>query len=106
MADIKFGKYAFQGPYDGARFLFQKKGVFVILCRDIREQGKFYIVDIDESDDVRTAAMNHPRQVEWVKNCHGVGTLALGVMYTELMEKEERKKVVNYIRGLFETPCG
>jgi len=106
MADIKFGKYSFQGPYDGARYLFQKPGIFVILCKDIREDNRFYPVDIDESEDVRTASMNHERQVQWVKTCHSVGKLAIGVMYAEMMKAEERRKIVKYIRGLYDMPCG
>ena len=51
-------------------------------------------------------AMNHPRQVDWVKNCHGVGSLAVAVMYNEIMDKEERQKVCKYMRGLYDVPCG
>ena len=88
MSSLKFGKYDFQGPYDGARFLFQKPGVVLILCKDIREEARYYVIDIDESEDVRDTAMNHPRQVEWVKNCHGIGKLAIAVLYGEIMSKE------------------
>ncbi|HDQ25585.1 MAG TPA: hypothetical protein ENN43_02430 [bacterium] len=103
---INLGKYAFGGPYDGAKYLVEKQGVFVVLCKDIRNEAKFYILDVDESDNVRKAAMDHPRQVEWVKKAHGTGKLAVGVLYTELMKKEDRLKVVSYVRGLFDTPCG
>ena len=102
---MQFGKYSFQGPYDGARFLLQKQGVFIVLCKDVREDGKYYLIDIDESDDVRSAAMNHPRQVDWVKNCREVGQLTVGVFYSGIMKKEERVKVVSYIRGLYDVPC-
>jgi hypothetical protein len=104
--NITLGKYEFQGPLDGARFLYEKPGVFVILCRDIRDEGKFYVIDIDQAKMVRSAAMEHDRQVEWVKACHGTGKLALGVYYAEKMTEEERKGVVGYIRGLYTIPCG
>ncbi len=106
MPEIKFGKYSFQGPYDGARFLVQKPGIFVILCKDVREESRYYLVDIDHAEDVRAACMNHDRQVDWVKNCREVGKLAVGVMYTAAMSPEEREKAVNYIRGLYDAPCG
>jgi hypothetical protein len=100
---IKFGKYSFEGPYDGARFMVDKPGVFVVLCKDFRDEGKFYILDVDESDTVRTSAMNHPNQVEWVKKSREIGKLAVAVTYTELMKKEDRVKIVNYIRELYNT---
>ena len=98
---IKLGQYNFEGPYDAARFLVEKPGVFAVLCKDLRNEGKFYILDVDESDTVRTCAMNHPRQVEWVKKSRGLGRLAVAVYYTELMKKEDRIKIVNYIKDLF-----
>ncbi len=103
---LKFGKYSFSGPYESAKFLVDKPGIFLILCKDIREDGKYYIIDIDESDKVRTHAMNHKRQVEWVKNAHGIGKLAVAVQYTSLMTGEQRKKIVKEIRSLFDIPCG
>ena len=106
MGNLQFGKFMFQGPFDGARFLYQKPGVVLILCKDVREDARYYVIDVDESEDVRTLAMNHPRQVDWVKNCHGVGTLAVAVMYNEIMAKEERQKACKYIRELYDVPCG
>lgn len=106
MQYLKFGKYSFSGPYDGVKYLVDKPGIFLILCKDIRETGRYYIIDVDESDKVRTCAMNHQRQVEWVKNSHGIGTLAVAVQYTFLMDKKEREKIVKDIRSLFDVPCG
>lgn len=100
---IKLGKYGFEGPFDAARFLVDTKGVFVVLCKDFRDAAKFYILDVDESDKVRTCAMNHKNQVDWVKKSRDIGKLAIAVMYAELMSAEERQKVVNYIRDLFNT---
>ena len=106
MSTLQFGKYLFQGPFDGAKFLYQKPGVILILCKDIREDARYYVIDIDESEDARTTAMDHPRQVEWVKNCHGIGRLAIAVLYSEIMSKEEREKACRYIRSLYDVPCG
>ncbi|MFP4467194.1 MAG: hypothetical protein ACLFP1_09090 [Candidatus Goldiibacteriota bacterium] len=106
MESINLGKYSFLGPLDGARFLYMKKGIFAVLCRDIRETGKFYVVDVDESDDVRSAAINHERQVDWVKACRETGKLAIAVYYTGEMERDERIKIKKYIRGLYDVPCG
>ncbi len=103
---LKFGNYTFSGPFDSVKYLVDKPGIFLILCKDIRETGKYYIIDVDESDKVRTCAMNHERQVDWVKNSHGIGTLAIAVQYTSLMGDKERKKIVKNIRSLFDVPCG
>lgn len=101
---IKLGKYSFEGPYDAARFLQDKKGVVVVLCKDFRDEAKFYILDVDESDTVRTCMMNHKNQVDWVKKSRDTGKLAIAVMYAEMMTKDERVKVVNYVRDLFNAP--
>jgi hypothetical protein len=98
---IKLGQYSFEGPYDGAKFLQEQPGVFVVLCKELRNESKFYILDVDESETVRTSAMNHPRQVEWVKKSRDIGKLAVAVNYTHLMKKEDRQKMVSYIRELF-----
>lgn len=78
----------------------------MILCRDIREQGKFYVIDVDEADGVRSAAQSHKRQVDWVKNCRGTGTIAVAVMYMENSTKEQRLKITAAIRSLYDVPCG
>jgi hypothetical protein len=103
---LKLGRFDFDGPYDSARFLFDKPAVFVILCKDIRDPGRFYVVDYDESDHARTLAMSHPRQVEWMKACRGTGTIAVAVMYAEKMTKEERQKVVNELQVQYNSPGG
>jgi hypothetical protein len=103
---IKFGKYSFLGPFDGVKYLSDKPGIFVILCKDIREEGKYYIIDVDEADNVKTFAMNHERQVDWVKNSHGIGKLAVAVQYTGLMNKEDRQKIIKNLRELYDIPCG
>lgn len=103
---VTLGRYSFEGPYDSARMLYEKAGVFVILCRDIREQGKFYVIDVDEAEGARSAAQSHKRQVEWVKNCRGTGTIAVAVMYMEGLPKEKRAAAVAEIRSLYDVPCG
>ena len=105
-AKVTLGRHGFEGPYDSARMMFEKPGVFVILCRDIREQGKFYVIDVDEAEGVRSAAQSHKRQVDWVKNCRGTGTIAVAVMYTEGLPKEKRASIVTEIRSLYDVPCG
>jgi len=100
---IKLGKYSFEGPFDGAKFLRDTKGIFVVLCKDFRDESKFYILDVDESDMIRTCAMNHKNQVDWVKKSRDTGKLAIAVMYAEMMTKEERQKAVAYVRDLFNT---
>ena len=101
---VKFGKYEFAGPYSGARYLYDKKGVYIILCKDIREEDRYYIIDIDESDTVRTSVETHPRKICWTKNCYGIGYISVGVFYEE--DKERRKKIIEYIRNLYDIPCG
>ncbi len=99
-----FGKYTFEGPYPAARYLFDKPAVVAILCHDIRETSKFYLIDVDESDKARTRIQDHPNMVKWAKACHGIGKLALAVMYAEKMTQSERKKIVEELKVLYNTP--
>ncbi len=103
---ITLAGHGFEGPYDSARLMYEKAGVFVILCKDIREQGKFYVIDVDEAAGVRSAAQSHKRQVDWVKNCRGTGTIAVAVIYMENSTKEQRVKITSDIRSLYDVPCG
>jgi hypothetical protein len=50
---IKFGKYSFLGPFDGVKYLSDKPGIFVILCKDIREEGKYYITRVSTPKNVK-----------------------------------------------------
>ena len=102
---LKFGTYEFEGPYQSAREMYEKPGVYLVLCRDIKEVGKFYVLDVQESDKVRTHAATSPNMVCWTKGCHGVGVLAVAVSYMERSTKEDRAKVVKYMRSIYDVPC-
>ncbi|MCE5300654.1 MAG: hypothetical protein LLG37_07270 [Spirochaetia bacterium] len=102
---FKFADYTFEGPYASARFLFNKPGVYVVLCKDIKEDGKYYLLDVAESGQLQQHAMNSENKVGWMKNCHGVGTLAIAVNYMERSQQIEREKIVKHIRSLYDVPC-
>lgn len=106
MGKLKFGTYEFEGPYPNTRLIYEKPAVFLILSSDIREPSKFYLIDVDESEKPKTLIETHPRKVEWVKNCHGTGYLNIAIMYAGAMTKDERQKVVKYMRGIYTVPCG
>ena len=106
MAKIKFGKYEFEGPYPNISHIYDRPAVYLILTSDVREESKFYVVDVDESETPRSQIQNHPRKTDWVKNAHGTGYLNIAIMYAMAMTKEERQKAVKYIRGIYTVPCG
>jgi hypothetical protein len=102
---IKFGTYDFEGPYQSARQMFEKPGVYIVLCRDIKVDARFYLLDIQESEKVLTHATTSKNMVCWTKGCHGIGTIAVAVCYMEKSTKQERDKAVNYLRALYDVPC-
>lgn len=102
---LKFGTYEFEGPYQSARQMFEKAGVYIVLCKDIKIDARYYLLDVQESDKVRTHATTSNNTVCWTKGCHGIGTMAVAVCYMEKATKEERAKAVKYLRDLYDVPC-
>ena len=102
---LKFGTYEFEGPYQSTRQMFENAGVYIVLCKDIKIDARYYLLDVQESDKVRTHATTSPNVVCWTKGCHGIGTIAVAVCYMEKETKEERAKAVKYLRDLYDVPC-
>jgi len=99
---IKFGNYSFEGPFPSTKMLYDKPAVYAIMCKDIREESRFYLIDIGESDKPKTEIELSDKKITWVKKCQGTGTLCTAIYYAEKMTKQERLKVVNEIRKIFE----
>jgi hypothetical protein len=85
--------------------MYDKPGVYLMLCRDIKNAGKFYVLDVQESEKVRTHAASSQNIVCWAKGCQGVGVLAVAVSYMEKSTEADRKKVTAYIRSIYDVPC-
>ena len=100
---IKLGNYRFDGPLGSVEQIEDKPGLFAIYC--LKDRG-YYIVDVDESDKIKSSILNHPRLEDWKENSKE-GVITFAVYYTPRLDKEGRKEVEKDIRsGEVFIPCG
>ena len=93
--------YAFEGPYRSVEKIEDSPGVFLVMCESA---GKYYLLDVDHSDEMRKAIQNHERRSCWEK--HRRGPIKYAVHYTGDMSPEEREKIEKKIRREYKTiPC-
>ena len=85
--------YNFEGPFTGIYQLKDQSGVYVIL------DGNGKIIDVGESDEVKTRIENHERESCW--KTHGYSSFA--VHYTSQVDREQIEK---QIREVHNPPCG
>ena len=75
-------------------------GLYAILC----QRGKrHYLVDVGESDNVKSEVENSDRKPLWYQNCSG--TLVATVYYTLDTEQPERARIERKIRNRHRPPC-
>lgn len=98
---VFIGGYSFDGPYDSPSKFDAAAGVFVV---HTGEGGEAVVVDVDEAEDVRTAAEVHPRMPCWQQNVKGPARFS--VLYTYRFSEEERRYVVRDVRKVYEPLCG
>lgn len=99
---IKIGGFDFEGPYTDASKLRYEQGVYCIL--DHRSDGKYFVVDVGESEDVRTRVENHDRGDCWKRNQQG--TLTVAVLYTPGMSGDRRRAIESALRDQYSPACG
>ena len=99
---IKIGGYDFEGPFTDTFKLRYEQGVYSIL--DQRAGGQYFVVDIGESEDVRTRIENHDRGDCWKRNQRG--TLTVAVLYTPGMSGDRRRAIESALRAQYSPACG
>ena len=94
---IKIGDYNFEGPYnypDDIDALKDNTGVYVILEES---EGKYSILDLGESAQVKTRIENHDRSSCWEEKSKG--TLYVAVFYTLNKQPPGRMELEQELRG-------
>ena len=92
--------FLFDGPHKTLKKIDNKPGVFVIISQ-LHE--KFYLLDVDHSNNVKNAIKEHKRSKDW-ENYHK-GLLRYAIHYK--LKAEERKKIEKKIRSKYKNiPCG
>lgn len=95
---ITIGNYTFDGPYNNTTNIKDQSGVYAILDHI---NGQYSIVDVGESEQVKTRVDTHDRASCW--NQIKKGTLAVSALY---VNKPQRMQIEQEIRGKYTIPCG
>jgi Pyruvate/2-oxoacid:ferredoxin oxidoreductase gamma subunit len=98
---ITIGKYTFEGPYVNTGSLQDRSGVYVILCL---RGGKYFVVDVGESAQLKSRVETHGRKDCWRRNCSG--TLMVAALYTLNLQQPGRSAIEQEIRAQYKPPCG
>jgi hypothetical protein len=99
---FKVAGYSFMGPYpvDEIGDIKSWSGLYAILCR----RGKrHYLVDVGESDNLKSELEGSDRRELWEQHCSG--DLVIAVKYTIEMHQTERARMEQKIRRRHNPPC-
>ena len=99
---IGLGRWTFEGPYTNTASLRETAGVYAIL--DNRSDGKWYVIDVGESEQVKSRVEIHDRKPCWTR--HRRGTLGVAVLYAPRSSDAQRRIVEREVRSQYSPPCG
>lgn len=101
---INIANWTFDGPYPIGETgrLQDRSGVYAIL--DLRADGKYCIIDVGESSQVKTRVETHDRKGCWQHNRRG--TLYVAVLYRPNLQQAGRSAIEQEIRQQYNPPCG
>lgn len=92
--------YDFEGAFINPEQLRAQAGVYVIWC----EAETWKVLDVGESEDVKSRVANHERATCWRERC--TGTLRYSATYTPGMSADGRRRIEASIRQSENPPCG
>ncbi len=96
---ISIINYTFDGPFSSVNDLKNQSGVYVILGD--HGAGNRQVVDVGESNDVKTRVSNHDRANCWKRQ--GYSKLTVAALYTN---EARRMEIESQLREHFKPPCG
>ena len=91
--------YTVEGWYHSPFELEERAGVFIIATQGFMMP---FVLDVDESSNIREAVMQHERRAFWRRNA--LGSLLYSVIYTEdaesvFLSEFMRQNIVQHIRS-------
>jgi len=95
---IKINNYTFDGPFTSETGLKHQSGVYVILGNN--GSGNWNVVDVGESNDIKTRVSDHDRMDCWKRQ---YSNLAVAAFYTN---EASRMAIEKALRAHFNPPCG
>ena len=96
---IRISGYDFEGPYASSDTLENRSGVYVVGYSI--DAGRWRIIDVGESANIRTRIENHDRKDCWRR--HASNGYQFGVYYTP---EARRMQIEKRIRAECNPPCG
>ena len=98
---IPIAQYPFEGPHRSVKKIENSPGVLAVVCEEL---GKYYLLDVDHSDDVKKAIQNHERRKCWEKYHRGL--IRYAVLYERNFPNEAREDIEKEIRKKYRSiPC-
>ena len=99
---FKIADYSFMGAYpiDGTDDIKDWPGLYAVLCR---RNNKHFLVDVGETNSLRSELEESNRREMWEQNCSG--DLVVVVKYTMEMHQTERSRMEHKIRRRHNPPC-
>ena len=94
----------FEGPYAAVGYLLDESGVYAVLDRP-RDELRYRVIDIGESDRIRSRVAYHDRR--WCWDLHAKGRRAFAALYVNDSDGgRQRRRIEQYIRKSGTIPCG
>jgi hypothetical protein len=98
---IPIAQYPFEGPHRSVKKIENSSGVLAVICK---ESGKYYLLDVDHSDDVKKAIQNHERRKCWESYRRGI--IRYAVLYEQNFPNEAKEDIEKEIRRKYRSvPC-
>jgi hypothetical protein len=99
---IPVSDYPFKGPHRTVGNLVDRPGAFAVFSEF---NGKYYLLDVDFSDEVKKAIENHERIKCWEK--YRKGLIRYAVLYESDFPSKPKEEIVKEVRKRYVTmPCG
>ena len=99
---IPIADYPFEGPHRSVKKIENSPGVFAVICEFV---GTYYLLDVDHSEDVKKAILNHERKKCWQKYRRGL--IRYAVLYERNFPSEAEEEIEKRIRHTYKNiPCG
>lgn len=99
---VTIGNYSFEGAYSDVNSLKNQSGVYCILTKATSNTYDYDILDVGESEDVKTRVSSHDRSECWERNKNE------GIIYAVYYCNEsDRERIESELRRKYhDLPCG
>jgi hypothetical protein len=97
---IEIGNYSFEGYHSSPTYLEDEPGLYAILCRTYE---KDVLLDIGESENVKSRVQDNERSSCWIRNCPSA--LGYAFLYTPDLDEKGRMQIVDEIKDQYNPVC-